>query len=138
MLFRSVSDAGSRSTVQVNVDSESEEDSASMFETRVKQCFAPADPAPSEVAASSGSTMQLAFVADVTVPDPAKEAEANGAGMTAADKATLEPPPAPKKKANLEKGGHSGKDDALDESLKTPVDANAYAAYLETLRASVV
>ena len=34
-----ISDAGSRSTTKVNIDSDSEEDSASMFEQQVKMCF---------------------------------------------------------------------------------------------------
>ena len=61
-----MSDAGSRSTVHVNVDSDSEEDSASMFEQRVKQCFVTPEPSPSEAATGSSVNMQQVFVADVT------------------------------------------------------------------------
>ena len=42
-----MSDVGSRSTVQVNIDYDSEEDSASMFELKVKRCFdVPGGPPP--------------------------------------------------------------------------------------------
>ena len=54
-----MSDAGSRSTVQVNIDSDSEEDSTNMFEQKVKRCFdAPGGPLPSEAATESASIMQ--------------------------------------------------------------------------------
>ena len=61
-----MSDAGSRDIVQVNIDSDSEEDSASMFEQRIKRCFNAPDPPPSEVATSSSANMQQVYVADVT------------------------------------------------------------------------
>ena len=59
-----ISDAGSRSTTKVNIDSDSEEDSASMFEQQVKRCFnAQGGPTPSGVISESASTMQQAYAA---------------------------------------------------------------------------
>ena len=92
-----MSDAGSRSTVQVNIDSDSEEDSASMFEQKVKRCFdAPSGPPPSEAATESVLTMQQAYIVGAAETEHAKAVDAAKASEEAlADK---HPPPPPKKK----------------------------------------
>ena len=119
-----MSDAGSRSTTKVNIDSDSEEDSASMFEPQVKRCFnTPAGPAPSEVASESASTMQAAYAAGTGESEPAKAADA--AKASEAPIADRNPPPPPKKK-RLEKGQGSKagniEPDDLADILLTPVN----------------
>ena len=117
-------DARSRSTVQVNIDSDFEEDSASMFEQKFKRCFdAPGRPPPSEAATESASTMQQAYVAGAAETEQAKAADAAKASEEAlADK---QPPPPPKKKRPSEKGQSSkpvnAEAEALVDILLTPV-----------------
>ena len=134
-----MSDAGSRSTFQVNIDSESEEDSASMFEQKVKRCFAaPEGPLPSEVATESVATMHQAYVVGATETEPAKASYLEGALPS------REPLPDSLKRRPMEKGENSkhvqNKDemDALADILLTPVNEKTAAADLEKLRTEMV
>ena len=137
--------ARSRSTVQVNIDSESEEDSASMFEQTEKRCFAtPEGPPPSKAATKSVSTMQQAYVSEATETEPAKATHA--AKASDLDEALLnqEPPAAPMKKRPTEKGQSSkavhnnDEMDALADILLTPVNEKIAATDLEKLRMKMV
>ena len=71
------SDVGSRSTTKVNIDSDSEEDSASMFEQQVKRCFnAQGGPTPSGVVSESASTMQQAYATGARETESTKAVDA--------------------------------------------------------------
>ena len=135
--------AGSRSTVQVNIDSDSEEDSATMFEQKVKRCFdTPGGPPPSEAATESASTMQQAYVAEARETEPAKAADAAEASDPPEALADNNPPPPPKKKRPTEKGQSSKavntEADALADILLTHVNEMMAADDLEKLRSEIV
>ena len=138
-----MSDAGSKSTIQVNIDSDSDEDSASMFEQKVKRCFdAPGEPPSSEAATESASTMQQAYVAGAGETEPAKAADAAKATDLPEAPADKNPPPPPKKKRPYEKGQSSkavnNKVDALADIFLTPINEMMAAEDLEKLRTEIV
>ena len=83
-----MSDAGSRSTVQVNVDSDSDDD-ASLFEEKIKTRFSSGNPAPSEGTADTDMPDKLAMMVVVghettPVTSEAQNKPAEDAGDTTA------------------------------------------------------
>ena len=144
-----MSDAGSRSTVQVNVDSDSDDD-ASLFEEKVKTRFSSGNPAPSEGTADTDMPDKLAMMVVVgheTTPvtseaqnKPAEDAGDTTAGqlIESSDKVRA------KKKTGLEKGGSSKPTDLLsvikevDEIMNTPVNKDTPLDEVEELRLNML
>ena len=149
------SDAGSRSTVQVNIDTDSDDGCVSMFGAKVKGCFGATKLPPSEVAAGSFATIHQAFMANLTEMDAAVATLASAeaakdddlqeelGGRTNAN--SQQPPPTPKKKtfkrreqSELRGTFHEEDISMVNQILNTPVNEETNPESLKKLHLSML